>query len=717
MSTGQVNTREPRDEAEPLEPGHRKRLERLEQFAARALDFDAVLQVLERHVLTSLGMRALRSIAPLPQIEAKAALRRLDEMIRLQRAGDSPLLAGVSDPLPPILHARTAGRAIDDESWMRLRDFLEAVQRLAQWLRERAAECPSLGALATGMPDFAELVERINATVDERGRVRDHASPLLARLRRESSDVAAQIDKNWRAIIARADVKAVLSDPNPARRGGRPVLAVKTKSQGRVPGIVHDRSQTGESVFVEPRDVVALGNRHAELEADERREVERILLELTHAILGEEEAVREAAERIAMIELALVGARYAAESGARVPLLPGERGATVGLLLRATRHPLLLEQVRLGRIGSVVPIDVRLGGDFDLLIITGPNTGGKTLALKTAGLAALFVRCGLPLPCTEGSTVPLYDGVVADIGDEQEIAQNLSTFASHLVRIKAGLLRAGPETLVLLDELGGGTDPDEGAALSEAILEALLERKSPTLASTHIGKLKEFAFRHPRAENACVEFDPTTLAPRYRLLVGTPGESGALAAARRLGLPHKLVDRAQARLVKRDAEVQKLMADMRHARTQAEKVRSEAESRLEDVEKATREIHQKKVEIERKGEMLEAEAQRSIEDRVRDARRSIERIQALLAQVPAAQRKALEEAFLDLDRELSGAALSDRRQQFLDSLSKGSFVYLPRYRQRVPVQKVDREKGELRVLLGGMSMKVSFDEVTAYESR
>jgi DNA mismatch repair protein MutS2 len=598
-----------------------------------------------------------------------------------------------------------------------LRNFFEAVERLSDWLFARAPDCPSLGQLATGMPDFEPLVKRLRATVDDRGRVRDDASPLLARLRRESTDVAAQIDKLLRGLIARPEIKAVLADTAPQRRGGRPALAVKAKSQGRVPGIVHDRSQTGETVFVEPREVVALGNKAGELEADERREVELILLELTRAILREDEAIREAAERLARLEVALIGARFAAETGGHVLELAGEGGAAKGMVLRSARHPLLLEQQRLGRLSEVQPIDLRLGGDFDLLIITGPNTGGKTLALKTAGLAGLFARCGLPFPCSEGSVVPLYEGIVADIGDEQEISQSLSTFSSHLVRIKAGLERAGPKVLCLLDELGGGTDPDEGAALSEAILETLMEKGAPTLASTHIGKLKEFAFRHPRAENACVEFDARTLSPRYKLLVGTPGESGALVIARRLGLPGKLIDRAHGRLVRRDADVQKLMADMRHARTQAEKVRGEAESRLEDAARATREAQAQKAAIERKGEMLEAEAQRSIEDRVREARRKIERIQPLLVQVPAGLRKSLEDAVRELDAELSGTALSQRREEFLNSLAKDQYVYLPRFRQRVPVQKVDAKRRELKVLLGGKSMTVSFDEVTAYESR
>jgi DNA mismatch repair protein MutS2 len=698
------------------DPRAQERQRNLDAFAARSLDFAAFLKVLERHAYTSLGLRVLRELAPREAHDAERALRRTREMLASARNGLVPSLAGITDPLPALQRARRAGRALFEDDLVQLQGFLAALESLRAWLEERRDAMPALAELARDLPDLTDLVERLGASIDDRGRVRDHASPLLWRLRKEEAELAAEVERVMRAYIARPEIKAVLSDPNLHRRGGRAVLVVKAKSSGRVPGIVHDRSQTGESVFIEPREVVALSNRHAECAADERREVERILLELTRAILDRQSVIEAGAACVGELELAMIAARWAREADARVPLLPSERGAARGLLLRSARHPLLVEEHRLAHIAEVVPVDLRLSGDFDLLIVTGPNTGGKTLALKTAGLAALMLRCGLPFPCAEGSTVPLYDGVVADIGDEQEIRQSLSTFSSHLVRIKAGIERAGPRTLVLLDELGAGTDPDEGAALSEAILETLLERGVPTLASTHIGKLKEFAFRHPRAENACVEFDAETLAPRYRLIVGTPGESGALVIARRLGLPRGLVDRAHARLERRDAEVQELMADMRRARTQAEHVRSQAETQLEHASRASREIEERQKEIERKGELLESEAQKSIEERVREARRHLERAQALLAQLPPAQRKGMEEALLALEREISGTALSDRRQAFLAALGKGSYVYLPRYRQRVVVHKVDRASREVTVQLGSMRMKVSFDEVASYEA-
>jgi len=683
----------------------------LEAFAPRALDFADVLAILERHVKTPLGRRAVRELVPRSDEEARAALRRCGEMIGFAATGGSPSLAGLTDPLPDLDHARAQGRALDEDGFASLRTHLEGTERLVEWLRSKGGELPACAALADGMPDLSLLRREIERVQDERGRIRPGASPLLARLREESADLAARVESAMRAVLKRPGVSSALADPAPRRRGGRTVLAVKTGSAAKVPGIVHDRSKSGEALFVEPRETVVLGNRLAEIAAQERREIDRILLELTRAVVAERDRLAESCDRLAKLDLAIASASWASEAGARVPLVPGEPGAAPGLLLRTARHPLLLEEVRLGRLAEVVPIDLRLAGDFDVLVITGPNTGGKTLALKTAGLAAIHARCGLPFPCAQGSTVPLFDGVVADIGDEQEIRQSLSTFSSHLARVRAGIARATSRTLVLLDELGAGTDPDEGAALSEAVLELFLERGSPTLATTHLGKLKEFAFRHARAENACVEFDPVTLAPCYRIHVGMPGESGALVVARRLGLPEEVVARAEERLERRDAELSELMAEVRVARTQAERVRSEAEERLEDVSRASRDVEEARAAVERKGELLEAEAQRGIEDRVRASRRALERARSLLDQLAPAQRAAMDEALRVLDAEITGAALSERRSAFLGALKKGSWVYLPRFRQRVPVLKVDRRARSITVHLGSARMEVSFDDV------
>lgn len=305
-----------------------------------------MLAVLEGHASSSLGVRAVRELAPLDYQVAKAALARSREALLLTRTGDAASFAGVTDPLPALVHARKAGRALEDDQVTSLRAFFEAVVRLVEWMKNRKAHSPALAALADDVPDFQELVERIDATVDERGRVRDHASPLLWRLRQTEAELSAQLDKLLRSYITRADVKAVLSDPDPMRRGGRAVLAVKAKSSGRVRGIVHDRSSSGETIFIEPHEAVLLGNKHSEAEADKQREVERILLELTRVILGAEPRIVRAAERVAELELAFIGAKWAKDADARPALLPGESGAAPGLLLRSARHPLLIEQVR-----------------------------------------------------------------------------------------------------------------------------------------------------------------------------------------------------------------------------------------------------------------------------------------------------------------------------------------------------------------------------------
>lgn len=684
-----------------------------DEYAWDVLEMGDVLGLMEPFCASSLGFRALLELGPRPKAEALAALENIREMRELITGESVPSLAGLADPLPEDPLDLTA---YDEARYASLRGFLDAAGRLTDWFADHAEVAPSLFLILSAMPDVKPLLTRIDQTVDERGRVRREASPLLQRLDMRTEELNGQVTVAMRGVLARAEVRAVLSDNVVHRRSGRPVLAVRAKSSGRVRGIVHDRSQSGESVFIEPREVIEVGNQLASAKADRRREVERVLIELTRAIIARIDRVQEVASSLMELELAWIGAGFCKAYGAHPALQPGDKDASPGLLLRSARHPLLIDQASRGEIDQVVPIDLRLGDAFDMLIVTGPNTGGKTLALKTAGLFALMTRAGLPVPSAEGTTVPMYEGIAADIGDEQEIRQNLSTFASHLVRIKTGLQRANPETLVLLDELGGGTDPDEGAALGEAVLETLLKRGAPTLVSTHIGRLKEFAFRHPRAENACTEFDLKTLAPLYHLLVGTPGESGALVIARRLGLPEQVVQLAQKRLVRRDTEITELMGDVRKARVQAEETRKTAEAELDSARQTERDLKERSEAIERRSEQLEKEAQRGLEERLRDGMRHLGRAQALLPQVPKETATAMGDILEALEAELSGASLTDRRQAFIQSLKKGSMVYLPRYRQRMMVHKVDKEKQRVVCKLGSMKVQVNFDEVTPYES-
>jgi DNA mismatch repair protein MutS2 len=684
-------------------------------WSAARLDLEAVRELFERQAATALGRRALRELGPRPPEGARAAFARAAELELARAAGEAPPLAGATDPRPGLEAARAFRRALERGELVELGTFLRAEERLRGWIGERARDLPACAELVRAAPDLATLRALLARTVDERGEVVDTASGLLSRLRGECAALDARIARRIEELAASSELRPLLADVPVARRGGRRVLALKTRSAGRVRGLVHDRSQSGETVFVEPRETLELGNRLTELLAEARAEEQRLLVELTRALLEGAPRLERAAAAWGELELAWIGVRFAQAFGAVLPELV-DAGAPSGLLLRSVRHPLLVEQALQGRSGEVVPIDVRLGTEFDLLVITGPNTGGKTLALKTVAVAAWCARAGLPVCCATGSRVPLYDDVLADIGDGQEIRQNLSTFASHLARVRAVLAAAGPRTLVLLDELGGGTDPEEGAALSYALLEHLLARRAPTLVTTHIGKLKELAFRNRRAENASVAFDSATRRPLYTLLIGTPGESNALAIAQELGLPGELIARARQRLERREADLADLMSDVRDAREAAERLRSSAERRLEEVGAAEREARERERALAERGERLEAEAQRGIEERVAAARRTLVEARALLSQVPARASEALRARLDEAEAELSGAALSERRKAFLAGLAKGQLVYVPRFRQRCVIQRLDRARERLKVGVGKLAVELSFDEVTWYDA-
>lgn len=691
--------------------------ERADPFAATALDWPAVREELRRYVVAPLGQRALDELAPRPDEEARAALERTRELFGLLLSeGHEPPLAGASDPRALLARAEEFQRVLDGDELALVVRFLAALEDVRAWLAVRRTRLVQCAALFTRLPDMLHLREELEAALDAKGRVKDDASPRLAHLRQGIAELLGTVERTLAALQRDPAVRSAIAEGHAGRvhrRGGRPTLAVRAQFVGRVPGIVHDRSQTGETVFVEPEAVVRHANALSELEADAGREEQRVLAELTRSVLARRDTLRSAAERASELELAASSARHARAVGGSVPRIADPHAG--GLVLRAFRHPLLCAQLERGALAVVVPLDLRLGREFDLLVITGPNTGGKTLALKSAGLAALMVRMGLALPCAEGSEVPLYDGIMADIGDEQEIQQNLSTFSSHLVRIRAGLARATGATLVLLDELGGGTDPAEGAALGEALLEELLARGASTLASTHIGALKEAAYRHERAENAHVEFAVETLRPLYRLVIGAPGESRALAIARRLELPAALVDRAEVLLGPRGAG--SLMLDeVRDLRVGAERLRGEAEARVQELAGERARLAAAVEAQAQRANQLESEAQRGIEERATRARAVAARARVFLPQLPPASRAELERWLEELEAALGGATLSERRAAFLTALKKDALVWLPKFKKRVQVLRIYKDRRELDVKLGARELRVAFDDVTFYES-
>jgi DNA mismatch repair protein MutS2 len=472
---------------------------------------------------------------------------------------------------------------------------------------------PLLKSLAIDLPIRAALEGHITESISEEGEVLDSASPELRRLRAEIRSAQSRLQDRLSTLVN--EFRSALQEPIITMRSDRYVLPVRAEARGQVRGIVHDQSGSGATVFVEPLVVVEMNNRLRELQLAERQEVERILLDLSEQVAENGPYVRLAVELLAEIDLHLAKARYAGLINASNPKISSVGGK---LELHEARHPLLG--------GTVVPIDFRLGDDFNMVVITGPNTGGKTVALKTVGLLCLMAQSGLHIPVRDDSVIPIYHDVFADIGDEQSIEQSLSTFSSHLSRIIEILREAEPGALVLLDELGAGTDPSEGSALARAILTHLKQRSIATIATTHYSELKVFAHEEAGVANASVEFDVDTLSPTYRLSIGLPGRSNALAIATRLGLEGDIIESARGFLGSAGVEMENLLEGLQADRQAVADERYHLSMERAEAEYQRRELERQRVEFEEERDRILNQARTQ-------ARNQVESVQSQLARI------------------------------------------------------------------------------------
>lgn len=555
------------------------------------LEFPQIQAHLAQHVSFSAGRDLVLSLEPSPVfVEVQQRLQETREARYLLDAQGGFSLGGAHDVRPLVQSARR-GALLQPADLLDILSTLRVGRRVQRLLERIRNQVPRLADIADRVEPCGGLADEIDRCISDRGEVVDHASPKLARIRREMRTAHERLMDKLNRIIANAQNASYLQESLITQRGGRYVIPVKAEFKGRIPGIVHDTSASGATLFIEPLSAVEVANRWRERQIEERKEVERILAELSAQVAGLADEVTWTVEALAELDLALAKARYANALEATEPRLvpfgsPGRkprRGQRSDpqspdpsiqhpgsvLDLRQARHPLLDRE-------KVVPIDVYLDDDYFVLVITGPNTGGKTVSLKTVGLMAAMAQSGLHLPVMEGSALSVFEGVYADIGDEQSIEQSLSTFSSHLTNIVRILDVADERSLVLLDELGAGTDPVEGSALAQALLSHLLEQGITTLVATHFSELKVFAHATPGVENASVEFDLETLAPTYRMQIGLPGRSNAFAIAERLGLSTGVVDRARTLVSPEELEAESLLAEIQEAHRVATAARDEA---------------------------------------------------------------------------------------------------------------------------------------------
>ena len=697
------------------------------------LELDKVLKRLASYAHTSRG-RAL-ALSLLPASEYAEVLRRqrlTAEGRRLLEMKPGLGLAGARDVAATVRQA-ALGHVLQPTEMLDIQATLALSHTVRQTIARLRTFLPFLAEIADAIADFRDLTGEIGRTVNQRGEVADNASPVLAQLRRQARLSHDRLTARLNQLVNAN--RGAVQEPIVTVRDGRYVIPVKAELRSQMPGIVHDISSSGATVFLEPLETVEMGNRWRELLAEEQREVLRILRALSERIGRRAPEIEAALEALAQIDLSLAKARLGEAMGAKELPHDGSgqpwlREKTGYLLLRNARHPLLG--------GEVVPITVWLGRAaeaertlhaqgseaFSVLLITGPNTGGKTVALKTVGLLALMVQAGLPIPADGDSCMPVFDAVYADIGDEQSIEQSLSTFSSHISNI-VGILRAATSrSLVLLDELAAGTDPAEGSALAKAILAHLLGKGCLCVATTHHGELKAFAHVTPGITNASVEFDAETLAPTYRLHIGLPGQSNALAIAQRLGMPTEVLDRARADIGPERLAVESLITDLHREREAAESASAAQRAAAREAEQArervTKELQSLQANrdrlIKRTQEEMEAELQRA-RLRLREALRELERAERLTVFERAAAVQAAREEIAVVEEASKEISRRRRRQRRLPlpAIAAGDRVYLLDIPTPGEALTAPDESGELEVKLGALRARVNVRQIERVE--
>lgn len=597
----------------------------------RALEFDKVLEMVAAECSSGDGAQLARELSPVyTAAEAQWLLQETDAAFVAMAKFGAPSFYGMKNVTNPLRRAQ-AGGGLGLRELLDIGGTLRTIRGLTQWWGKSENVRTALTGRFEVLAPNKYLEEKIFMCIVNEEEVADNASPALATIRRKIRAASQRVREQLDKLIRSPSHQKHLQESIVTQRSGRYVVPVKAEFRGEVPGLVHDTSSSGATVFIEPMSVVELNNEIRVLRSDEQDEIARILLELSQEAGSFADSIIDSYKYAVELDLIFAKAQVAYKMKAVVPQV-GEDGKIV---LHSARHPLIDKT-------KVVATDITLGVDFDALIITGPNTGGKTVALKTIGLMTLMAMCGLMLPVGEGSRVSVFRHILADIGDEQSIEQSLSTFSSHMVNIIKIFEVADNSSLILLDELGAGTDPVEGAALAEAIIQELRNRNVRLACTTHYAELKAYAIQTPGVENGCCEFDVATLRPTYRLLIGVPGKSNAFAISQRLGMSEKIVDRAR-----------ELVSQESNAFEQVVGRLEEDRRKMEDEFQALRASEEKARQSAQEAERLKEEAEAQAKKEVERARQEASQIVQKTRQRADALLNELEELRRQKNKQLS----------------------------------------------------------------
>lgn len=692
----------------------------------RVLEYDKIRERLKAFCDFSTSMELALALEPTDSFDlAIARIAETSEARLLFSTNDNIGIGGAHD-IRPAVDLAARGGVLDPQQLLDIKSTLISCRELKKSLERKTDEAPRLSHIAAGLPDPHGIVDAITRILSDRGEVLDSASPKLADLRRQIKIAHGRLMSRLQRYLTESANK--LQEPIITQRDGRYVIPLRAEFKGSIKAVVHDQSSSGATLFVEPLPVVELNNELRELELQARDEERRILAEVSAQVGEHAQEFKYGVENLAMLDLIFAKAKYAEELRANEPIL-GQRSKVKGqksseasdlrpatfdlphLNLTHARHPLLDPQ-------NVVPIDVNPKEGTRAIIITGPNTGGKTVSLKTVGLLALMAQSGLHIPAQSGSEIPFFHAVYADIGDEQSIEQSLSTFSGHITNIIRILKQIDHRSLVIFDELGAGTDPQEGAALARAILTRLLETGCTTLVATHYPELKSFAHSTEGVVNASLEFDIKTLRPTYHLTLGLPGRSNALLIAQRLGLPQPIIDSARDEIHPDDLRADKLLDDIRKERNRTSRERQKLEKARDRLEAQTKEIEIRleRIEDERRDVLAKARAEGELEVAV--LRSNIDSLKSQLkkAKQPLDAIKTIEEKIEKVETKIAAPV---ERRQTMDDRPSSSNVHRPlSLGERVLVSSLNAEgvvtaitESDAEVQVGSLRVRARLSEL------
>ena len=657
----------------------------MKETSLKVLEYNKIIKLLTAKAGSSLGKEKIINLLPSSNYKIiEESLNETAEALLITTVSDNIPLGGIRD-LKIILKKANIGAMLEANEFLNIAGTLSAAKKIKKFFKELDLEATLLKTWAAKIEVLTQLEQQIENSIDEHGNLLDSASVELGKLRREIRTSQLKIKEKLDAILRSSEYQKYFQDSLVTLRGDRYVIPIKQEYRQFFPGIVHDQSSSGATLFIEPMSIIDLNNTVKELMANEKHEIERILKALAIQVLKYEQQIRLDMEILGHFDFVFAKAKFALEFQASRPEINND-----GLVeLKQARHPLIPPE-------KVVPIDILLGKDFSTLLITGPNTGGKTVTLKTLGLFVLMAQAGLFIPAQAGSKLPVYNNVFADIGDEQSIEQSLSTFSSHMTKLIRILDVIKTGDLFLVDEIGSGTDPQEGAALAMAILDVVQEAGIATVATTHYSELKSYAYNRCGVENASVEFDINSLRPTYKLLIGIPGSSNAFSISTKLGLSTKIIDKANEFLSKEHLQFEYVLAEMEKQKLMYAELNEDLAKREAEIVVLEQRLKNEKENINDRKNRIITKAEEEKANIIRKTKREVEQIIS-----------ELKEQFDDHGMKERQRAIEAARKE----LKEKTKIITPEEYKSMPALEIDKVKIGDSVFVTTLNAKATVREI------